>query len=106
MKQVLLDHLVQALDCKVVYQPSKSPVRKDMPSLDWSFPKMKQQSYPLLLVAQLYLSVKANILYMVESHTVKVNTSVLFKRSITARMVAVVMTMTVTMIKYMFLKGY
>jgi len=85
------------------YQPSKTTARKDRQSLDWSFPKMKRQSYPWLLVAQLYLSVKANILYMVESHTVQVNPSVLFKRSVTARMVAVVMTMIMAMIQvYVF----
>jgi len=40
---------------------------------------------------------------MVESHTVQVNPSVLFKRSVTARMVAVVMTMIMAMIQvYVF----
>jgi len=48
-----------------------------------------------------------NFLYMVVSHTVQVNPSVLFKRSVTARMVVVVMTMIMVIIQvlYMFFKG-
>ena len=44
-----------------------------------------------------------NFLYMVVSHTVQVNPSVLFKRSVTARMVVVVMTMIMVIIQvYVF----